>query len=120
MSDEPMEIVSSELEQVKDVICVLESTVCLNCIGRRDFRYHISIDTIEAKDANWNLSGEGKIHKTEMQCRCPRCAAMFRALMYMIPIECAPFSCPQCGQIQELEYKIQQIRVKGDEFQFEA
>ncbi len=45
---------------------------------------------------------------------------MYDAVQTAIPIECGSYSCPDCGEIQRLEYKVQKIDASGNEFSFEA
>ncbi len=110
---------SDELLKVEKVIHILHPPVCRSCGGR--LHYRIKIVSIEAQDTHWDLRGKGKLEKNAgPKLFCPECGSILETLEYMIPIECASFSCPNCGQLQHLEYKIQRIEVANDAFQFEA
>src|SRR5215469_12836889 len=109
MSDERME--------VKNAIRVSDP-ICPTCGS--NLPYQVSVDAIEAHDTAWVLRGTGKPKSVKVQCSCPNCGQMFTTLMSMIPIECAPFPCPKCGHLQDLEYKVQHIQAEKDSFQFEA
>lgn len=76
----------------------------------------VTVESIEQQaGVGWKLRGTGRVRAT-----CPNCGAMYDAVLATIPIECASYTCPDCGGTQSLKYNVQRVEAKGSEFTFQA
>jgi rubrerythrin len=97
------------------ILVVVSPGDCFEC-GEDYNKYSVTIESIEQrKDVGWKLRGAGRVNVI-----CRRCAAMYNALQKAIPIECQSYNCPECGDRQNLQYKVQRIDAHGIDFSFEA
>jgi hypothetical protein len=48
------------------------------------------------------------------------CRAIYDAIMHSIPIQCAPFPCPKCHELQNLRYELTSVTTEKEEFEFEV
>src|SRR5438105_15457683 len=88
---------------------------------------NFKIFDIQSQEASWIMKGSGKFDADTTQVlalnvtfRCDSCGSLYTPLAQAIPIECAPFPCPKCGEQQNLQYTIDHIATKKDSFSFEA
>ncbi len=102
---------------------------CRHCFyeGRITPVFIFEIFDIQSEEAEWILKGKGNFDENTTQTlnvyktlRCKRCGELFVLLGKEIPVECAPFPCPKCGEQQDLEFKIEHIAMEEDSFTFEA
>lgn len=110
---------SGELSEFKEAIKVVSPSGCPTCGWGLKQPYDIQITHIESGKEGWTAHGKGRYYE-EQRCPCPRCAALYNAIVHTIPILCAPFPCPNCNELQNLNYKIRSIKTDEDSFEFEA
>jgi hypothetical protein len=80
--------------------------------------YRIQISSMESAEDSWIAQGKGVLVMTTGECFL--CGAMYEAIMKAIPIDCQPFRCPKCNELEHLEYKISKIDVKDWSFEFKV
>ncbi len=71
---------------------------------------------IECDNCKGKTSFSGNI---KIRC-CSNCHFIYRAIMRTIPIQCAEFPCPKCGESQNLHPKIRNIKTDLQTFEFEV
>lgn len=104
--------------QPTHVLVVQQSEVCHHCRHIYDNDYRVTVESIEQNDGiGWKLRGTGQVRADG---QCPICAMIYDAVRTEIPIECKSYTCPECGELQDLKYKINKIEAQGSEFSFEA
>lgn len=107
----------NKLSEVKKAIRIVPSSICPHPSCMQEYPYHIT--TIESGEEDWIVHGKGS-YNSEISIICPRCAAIYRTIVHTIPILCAPFPCPKCGNLQNLDYNIYSIKADNDSFEFEV
>lgn len=78
---------------------------------------NIQISFIERRKHSWFVRGFGTEYGTEY---CPNCGAICRSIVSDLEIQCEPFSCPTCGEKEDLNFKINNIKTDNTSFEFEA
>ncbi|MCK4733852.1 MAG: hypothetical protein KAT65_15465 [Methanophagales archaeon] len=106
-----------ELSEAKKAIRIVPFSRCPHCGTHNEYPYHIT--SIESGEEDWIVHGKGS-YNSEIDIRCSHCAAIYRTIAHTIPILCAPFPCPKCGNLQNLDYNICSIKTYKDSFEFEV
>src|SRR6266699_6880479 len=109
----------------------VRNVVCPKCKNQNHLipplNLNFEIYDIQSQEAGWLMKGKGKFDADTTQVlalnatfRCAACGSLYTSLVQAIPIECAPFPCPNCGEQQDLQYTIGHIASEDDSFAFEA
>lgn len=89
---------------------------CYRCGKGKEVPYLINVSSVKSDNDRWIVKGKGHlVHR-----RCNWCAWMYEAIMYTIPIECSPFPCPKCSELQNLKYELTSITTEKETFEFEV
>ncbi|MGA7413694.1 MAG: hypothetical protein WBW33_24675, partial [Bryobacteraceae bacterium] len=81
------------------------------------YQLRVKLQGMHRETHGWKATGH-------VGCRCIGCASAAMVLRNQIPIQAHDFKCPKCGQSEELEYLIDEIKEGEDMdklgFQFEV
>lgn len=106
----------NDLPEAKNAIVIVYPNVCHHCLRPQRDPYDVRITSIESIEEGWIACGKGHYNIERM---CYDCGALYRAIAHAIPIQCAPFPCPKCDELQNLSYNIRNIKTFEDSFEFE-
>ena len=127
---------SNELSEAKEAIKVISPSGCHMCGRAQKYPYEIRITSIKSSEEGWIARGKGRYIEWAFAAvrgrqrtaprdaiidrYCPMCGKIYQAIEHTIPIQCAPFPCPKCGELQNLHYKIRSIITDEESFEFEV
>ena len=80
-----------------------------------DTSYDIYVSSVTSEVDGWTTKGRG-----EFAWPICECGAYYEAVMHSIPIHCAPFRCPKCGEDEHLKYALKSLTTDKQMFEFEV
>jgi transcriptional regulator with XRE-family HTH domain len=119
-SARPPENLDTSLHEASESVVVTSPVTCGDrcCRLLRDREsYFVDVTSIERAERYWKVAGRGKI---QQKCHCPLCGKVYSAIVYSIPIVCAPYPCPSCEESGTMVCTVESIQVSEEVFQFHA
>ncbi len=109
------------VERPKDrdnpVIVITDPGSCRQCRWRiTGPHFHVEFMGAEARRDGWTLRGEVRY----ISVRCASCGSAYEAAVRLVPIEAAPFKCPNCGSNEGLRYSVTSLAGSDNSFELEA
>jgi hypothetical protein len=99
------------------LLVAFEGGVCPGCGAYAGFpEASVSVTQIEATAHGWRAAGKAE----PAAAVCPSCGQLFTLLQHLIPVECAEYPCPACGDASHLSYRIVEVKKEGDAYAFTA
>lgn len=82
---------------------------CPGCaVDFADSSASVSITAIEATRDGWRAVGD-----VELGVTCPNCGMYYKAVQHFVPIECAAYLCPKCGESTSLACRVRKLARKA-------
>ncbi|MCL6589385.1 MAG: hypothetical protein K6U80_05455 [Firmicutes bacterium] len=104
-------------------IIVITPSLCPDCDQKLRARhpniiihpYTITVGQISpGKKSGW-IATETGTYQSDGGAICENCKGTYGAQLDAIPIECATYDCPKCGQPDSLHYEVHDIKRLGDD-----